>query len=165
MKEVIMKHGTTAKKIMALVEANPLITATEIATTLGIARQSVYSHAKTKGIELKKQMPGIHSNPRVWKGQFGNEKKLGSHFIGGTSEMYACADLLRRGIPVYRAITFMSSADLIADMDGKLVRVEVKSAKRGAAGHLQYASPKPDKFDVLALVDPDGKVEYRPSID
>ena len=79
--------------------------------------------------------------------------------------MCVCADLLRRGIPVYRAITFVSAADLIADLDGVLTRIEVKSVRRKQDGKFHYSALHPERFDVLALVDRQGVVEYRPKID
>ena len=159
------KFGKTALAIKDAVSGNPAITAKEVAGLLGITRQAVHGHVKNLGLKLGDGRRGRVSSPRIWTGHFGNEKKLTSHFIGGASEMIVCADLLKRGIPVYRAITFVSAADLVADMAGVLVRVEVKSVRRNQAGNINYKAPNAHRFDLLALVDCDGAVEYRPPID
>lgn len=95
----------------------------------------------------------------------GTELKLPSTVIGGASELQCAADLLRRGVPVYRALTQCSSCDLVIDIDGNLVRVEVRSAKRNGGGQLRYPMPRDRlRYDVLALVEPDGRVTYQPDI-
>lgn len=160
-----MKHGEMLEKIRSALQADDSLTAADLARRFEVSVNSIYAQLNKHGIAVKKGKKGRAPKPRVWTGHFGHTEKLSSHFIGGASEMIVCADLLKRGIPVYRAITFLSSADLIADMDGALVRIEVKSAKRNENGNFQFAAPHPERFDVLALVDQHGAVDYRPPID
>ena len=160
-----VKSLVTANKIRAILEREPNIKAEEIAKEVGVSTQSVYQHIRNHKLPYIKKTGWVSAGRTEWKGQFGHGKKLTSHFIGGTAEMYACADLLRRGIPVYRAITFLSAADLVVEMGGDLYRVEVKSGRRNQSGVLHFGAPTVGKFDILAIVDPDGVVEYRPPID
>lgn len=162
-----MKHGETRDKLKKLLDENQDLTRSGASEALGITIQQVSNHLKKLGVRLKdaRMNPGRVAKPKIWTGHFGSEKNLSSHFIGGASEMCVCADLLRRGIPVYRAITFVSAADLIADLDGVLTRIEVKSVRRKQDGKFHYSALHPERFDVLALVDRQGVVEYRPKID
>lgn len=152
------------EKIRAALADAPNSSAAELATVAGISRQRVHQICKAAGIVLvdRRRRGG---EPRQWANHFGGEKKLPSHFIGGASELTAAADLLRRGIPVYRAVTFVSSADLVIDRDGRLLRIEVRSAKRNQDGSLRYPMPaNRARYDVLALIEPDGKVTYKPDV-
>jgi hypothetical protein len=99
-----------------------------------------------------------------WTNHFGGERKLSSNFIGGASELTAAADLLRRGIPVYRSMTSVAAFDLVAEVGGELIRIEVRSAKRGSDGRLRFPMPAEKRYDVLALVEPTGEVTYKPEL-
>ena len=160
----------TSEKVRAALEANPCSSAADLAQAVGVTRQRVHQICRAEGLKPKDMRrgfkPGRKSDPNwVRPNHFGGQKQLSSHFTGGASELTASADLLRRGVPVYRALTFVSAADLIIDLDGRLLRVEVRSAKRNASGHIRYAAPQKGRYDVLALVEPDGSVTYRPSLD
>lgn len=106
----------------ALVE-NPDLSAIELAGIAGITRQYVYDLCRKHGVLLRDARHTAEA--KEWANHFGGNKRLTSHFIGGASELFAAADLLRRGIPVYRALTFLSAADMIADIGGRLIRIEV----------------------------------------
>ena len=152
------------EKIRAALALNPSASASDLASEASISRQRVYQICKSEGIVLvdRRRLDG---RPAQWTNHFGGEMKLSSHFIGGASELTAAADLLRRGIPVYRAVTFVSSADLVIDLDGELLRVEVRSAKRNQNGSLRYPMPaNRARYDILALVEADGKVTYKPDV-
>ena len=152
-----------SEKILAEVAENPSITASELAEKFKVSRQYISLIKKANNIKLRRS--GLKDRSRVWTNHFGGEVKLSSHFIGGASELTAAADLLRRGVPVYRALTFVGKADLIADFDDKLLRIEVKSAKRYSDGGLRYGMPVDKKrYDVLALVEPSGVVTYKPDV-
>jgi hypothetical protein len=92
----------------------------------------------------------------------GTEQYLPSNFIGAASELQCAADLLRRGVHVFRSLTPCSGSDLVMDLAGELLRVEVRSAKRNGSGQLTYPRPAEVRYDVLALVEPDGRVTYQP---
>lgn len=161
-----MKHGETREKLSILAAADKSLSIAGASDALGITRQQVSKHLKVLGIKLKDARMNTtrpHSGKR-WTNHFGGTKPLPSHFIGGASELCVCADLLKKGVPVYRAVTFVSSADLVADLDGVLTRIEVRSVRRQQDGKFHYSAPHPERFDVLALVDMAGVVEYRPAI-
>jgi hypothetical protein len=84
--------------------------------------------------------------------------------VGAISELLVCADLLKKGYEVFRAVSQHCSCDLAILKDKALVRVEVRTAFMNGKGELNYAKPKPEKSDVLALVLKDGNIFYRPEL-
>lgn len=157
------------KKIKAAVLENPEIYVSEMARKLGVSRQYIHQICKKHEIKLikgwdRKELTdnAIERSKSIY--HFG--AKASCVFIGGASELTASADLLRRGIPVYRALAFVGPADLVINLDGKLLRVEVRSARRKKDGGLSYCTPpiNEDRYDVLALVEPNGGVTYKPDI-
>jgi hypothetical protein len=77
---------------------------------------------------------------------------------GAISELLVSADLLRRGLPVFRAVSAAAPCDLIVLRDGQALRVEVRSGTYGREvdGLPTIYFPLGDKdrgrFDVLAVV-------------
>lgn len=152
------------EKIHAALAVNPSASASDLALSSGVSRQRVHQICKAEGIVIadRRRREG---RAKQWETHFGGGQKLSSLFVGGASELTAAADLLRRGIPVYRAVTFASAADLVIDKDGALLRIEVRSAKRSQNGALRYPMPADRaRYDILALVEPDGKVTYKPDV-
>lgn len=89
--------------------------------------------------------------------RFGPAIKLPTRAMGAANELRVAADLIMRGYEVFHALNPASPCDLaVLDPSGKLLRVEVKSA-RGAG------NTKPERYDLLALVYAD-KIEYRPAL-
>lgn len=83
---------------------------------------------------------------------------VAGHTVGAICEVQVSADLMKRGYEVYRTMSHHASCDLVALRNDKLVRIEVRAAKKGQCGtHGVY--------DCLAAVDPDGTIYYRPDID
>jgi len=156
--------------IVAMLRDRRGVTAKELAEGAGVTRQRVSQVLKELGVTIRKGRRVSHPSRRRGarirtdtSRRPGSE--LGSHFVGGASELTAAAALLRRGIPVYRALTFCSACDLIIEMGGKLLRVEVRSARRSRTGHLAYPVPADRvRYDVLALVERDGTVTFKPSL-
>jgi hypothetical protein len=83
---------------------------------------------------------------------------------GATSELIACAELMRLGFHVYRCESPAAPFDLVAYRDGRCLRVEVKtvSYKVGPDGKPLFAPtvcmPKNDEWDLLAVVGLDADV-------
>lgn len=154
---------TTAEDLRALVSEQPKITKAQAAAQLGVTRQHISQLASTLGLKMVDgRTLRASTRDRQWKNQWGGTGSLSSNFVGGAGELTAAADMLRRGIPVYRSCTAVSSFDLVADVDGVLFRVEVRCAKlRG--GRLAFLAPAKGRYDVLALVDQNGAVTYRPN--
>lgn len=86
---------------------------------------------------------------------------------GAMSEMLVCVDLLKRGFDVFRAVAQSCSCDIVALRNGRMFRVEVKTAYRRKTGTVGV-SLRPDqkeKFDILAMVWLDNnEIVYEPSL-
>lgn len=98
----------------------------------------------------------------VWRAQFGSAERMSTSLVGACSELIAAADLMRRGLIVCRSLSPVSSYDLVVDVEGQLIRVEVRSGRRKDDGRVYCAVPDRGRFDVLAIVDQHARVEYRP---
>jgi hypothetical protein len=160
----IEENMNTAEQLRELIKSNPATTVAIAAAALGVSRQRISQIAKKDGLTLRDgRMDKASARDKQWRNHWGGTDKLSSHFIGGACELLTAADLLRRGIPVYRAATFLSSCDLIADVDGVLLRIEVRSARQREDGRLAFPPPKKGRYDVIALVDQHGRVTYRPN--
>jgi hypothetical protein len=86
--------------------------------------------------------------------------------IGSAAEMLVAADLLSRGIEVFRALNMHCSCDLVAHRFGRLVKVEVKTGKIDSRGRpIVGISRQRGKFDVLAVVDRKSGIHYYPPIE
>lgn len=83
---------------------------------------------------------------------------------GTIAELQISIDLLKRGFPVFRALSPSCPCDLAIVVDGKLLRIEVTSAKQGPNGRPYYSKHNPENFDVLALVFDSGKIQYIPDL-
>lgn len=153
----------THELLIDLLNANPALTGQEAADLLGISRQRVQQIVKKFGVQItdgrtKSAIKAVRyaSHPEA-------HDKVPKTHVGGANELLVAAYLLARGIPTYRSLTVSSRCDLIADICGKFVGIEVKTAYKNAKGHLFYGPIDKDRFDVLALVDPSGAITFRPN--
>ena len=92
----------------------------------------------------------------------GPSRTLGSNAVGAARELIVAADLILRGYPTFRSITYTDPWDLVAEIGGRLARVNVRTASRRSDGSLVCATPA-SRFDILALVC-GSDIEYRPSL-
>lgn len=84
---------------------------------------------------------------------------------GALNELLAAADLMRKGFAVFRALSPACHCDLVVVGKARALRIEVTSAKRYPDGVLRFPKHRDtSRYDILALVLPDGSVEYRPEI-
>ena len=154
-------------KILELIAKEPSLSQSEAARRLGISRQRVSQLCKQYGLKMAKGTPGARKPPRhsgPLPNHFGHPRGRGNPaFIGAASEAIVAAHLMQRGIPVYRSMSPVASCDLIADFDGTLFRIEVRSVKRDKLGKAIF-SPPAERYDLLALVTPDCLVEFRARI-
>lgn len=91
--------------------------------------------------------------------------KIGA--VGAAGELLVSADLLRQGFDVFRSVASNAGCDLIAIMDKRLCRIEVKCAVIDKHGRVRFKRLGFDaaKHDVLALVFlKDCRIEYRPTL-
>ncbi|MCI0389001.1 MAG: hypothetical protein MOB07_09600 [Acidobacteria bacterium] len=78
---------------------------------------------------------------------------------GAHSELIACAYLLRKGYDVYRAVNWMSKADLVAVRASEIIRVQVRTGNYiNAKGTFCYSEPMDDAYDLLMVVDHEGNI-------
>lgn len=84
---------------------------------------------------------------------------------GAWAESIAMSVLMKDGWEVFVGFG-NTSCDLVGIKSGTAVRIEVKSASRSTMpGKWVVAGVKPDKFDTLLVVYPDGTVEQDPPAD
>ena len=86
---------------------------------------------------------------------------------GTASELLACAELIRQGYYVFRAIGPHSPFDLVAYRDGHCLRVEVKTVSHRRQGEREYvgfATPANDEWDLLMIVDPQHVFTFTPDV-
>jgi len=85
---------------------------------------------------------------------------------GAAAELLVCADLLAKGLHVYRAVSPSAPADLVVLGNNGAIEnvllVEVKSRQYLADGtpNNNIKTAGSGKFDILAMVMPDGKIIY-----
>lgn len=152
---------TTQSQIRAILTTEaPPPTAAEIARRLECSRWDVYKAAKKAGINLSRG-PRPSGVARAWPAERFHGVRLTSQTAGAAGELIACADLMFRGWNVYRALSPNAPCDLIAWKGERILRIEVRSARRGQNGNLRYAQPSNRIYEVLALIDIEQKLEYR----
>ena len=93
--------------------------------------------------------------------------KVSSGVIGAMHELLVSADLMRRGYEVFRALSPACSCDLVILKEGRLLRVEVRTAQKSISGKLSWTNSKKDigRSDMLALVVEGRDIVYLPSLD
>lgn len=64
--------------------------------------------------------------------------KLVGSKVGTIAELVVCADLIKRGYDVFRAVSPSSGADLVAIKNENKVFVEVRTAQVSQSGKLSY---------------------------
>lgn len=90
-------------------------------------------------------------------------KGLPSVTVGALNELRVCADLMSRGVHVFRALSPGCPCDLIAMVGLSVYRIECKSCYRNPNGSVRRPiHGHPDGFDVMACVLPDGAIFYFP---
>lgn len=93
---------------------------------------------------------------KLWQKENAPKKcKIPTGTVGAISELLTAAFLMERGMSVFRAMSPSCPCDLAVLRDGKLLRVEVTTGSRSAAGRVFYPSKDPNKYDILAIVLPD----------
>lgn len=157
------QNTKTHELLAELLRANPSITGQEAADLLGVSRQRVQQIVKKFGFAIsdgrtKSAIKAVRyaAYPEAYD-------KVPKTHVGGANELLVAAYLLARGIPTYRSLTVSSRCDLIADIRGKFVGIEVKTAYKTASGHLNHGFIDKTRYDVLALVDPSGAITFRPN--
>jgi hypothetical protein len=82
---------------------------------------------------------------------------------GAISELIVCADLLRRGFAVFRAVAQSCPCDIAVLKEGKVLRIEVTTGTLSPMGKLMFAPHNSENYDVLAIV-VNGTITYKPEV-
>lgn len=87
--------------------------------------------------------------------------------VGAVCELEVCADLLKRGWHVFRSVSYAAGADLVAvdDVDTILIEVRAAMPHKSRGGALSCSTIPRGRYDILAKVGPDGRIEYVPDFD
>lgn len=91
-------------------------------------------------------------------------KGLSTGTVGACHELLVCADLIRRGWSVYRALSPAASCDMLALFEDRIFRVEVTTGVRGDRGELKMPAKDAARFDLLAVVERSGNISYFPEL-
>ena len=92
-----------------------------------------------------------------------SDSKVNTGTVGAISELKVSADLMSKGYCIFRALSPMSSCDLLALKNKKTYRVEVTTGYYSNGGTLYFDRHKKDNFDIIAVVHSTGIV-YKPSL-
>jgi hypothetical protein len=79
--------------------------------------------------------------------------KLTTGKVGAIGELIVCADLLRRGYDVYRAVSQSAPFDIAILSGGQLRRIEVRTGQRLAGGGVTYAKNRIEADHVAVVVE------------
>lgn len=157
---------STRDELQALLQADPTLSAAELARRLGVSRERVRQLTEAMGIRLvrwRRSAPQTAKEPesRIITG--GVQATLHATSAGLIGELLVAADLTARGWTVFFPLTRIAACDLVALKSGGVPeRVEVRCAKRADNGALRYARPDRAKYDRLALVVSGEPVTYVP---
>lgn len=141
----------TVDMVRAARERNPQAPAADIARDLGVSRERVRQALIALGFPTRVARTRARNSLRY-------AVAIPPHTVGAVCELQVASDLLQRGFHVFRSVSPHAPCDIITMVGGKLFRVEVRAAKRGACStHGEY--------DLLAAVNQDGTIIYSPPLD
>lgn len=79
------------------------------------------------------------------------DSRLPSGTVGAIAELIVSTDLLQKGYETFRALSPSCSCDLLALLDGKIIRIEVRTGYKGFNGRISYPTTN-FRADVMAVV-------------
>ena len=163
---------SNSEQIIELRKKNPTWPLARIAEQVGVSRQAVHTTLKRAGLPTGADPGQTRFHPSQVREnhvtRFGSHA-VTTHVAGSVGELQVAADLMRRGLDVFRALHMTSACDLVALIDKRRpVRVEVRSGRRLRDGTVSVS--RPDKahqarYDVLAIPFADGEIRYEPPFD
>jgi hypothetical protein len=159
-----MEQRTTHAKIIEAFGTKPDITLADISALVGVSRSRVQQILSRHGLKTlgtrAYRFRNTSKRPDTITYRYG--LPLAPNVSGKLSEIYVYVDLIRRGYEVYPSLCHTASCDIVAIKDGKIIKIEVRSARRRKNGNIEFMRPRQiARFDVLALVLNTGEVEYR----
>jgi len=94
-----------------------------------------------------------------------DDENLNNNVRGAMNEMIVCADLIRKGFEVFKALT-NNSCDMAILMKKVLYRVEVTTGNIYCKnGRVHMPMKDKNKHDILAVVLKNGSIVYTPTIE
>ncbi len=109
----------------------------------------------------------LEAASRCYRELNGKPSGLAPGTVGAMHELVVCADLMRRGLHVYRAMSPHNPCDLAAVVGDVTLRIEVTTGiyTNSGKGYSHGKASKVKRFDVLAIVMKCGAIHYEPSIE
>lgn len=96
----------------------------------------------------------VYDKEHTLAGDIKDIEHLNKYDKGSLGEVSVCADLMRKGITVFRNAGKKAPFDLVALIEGELLRIEVKSGRRNSKTNKIYCGDTKDNdFDILAVYD------------
>lgn len=151
---------STIDLVRAARAKNPDAAAADMAREIGVSRERIRQALVKLGLPTRvRKGPAIPLNP--------DERPalhdLPPHILTSVCETLVCADLLARGWDTYRSIDPHAACALVALRDDRVIRVAVRPVKM-VAGTAKRIGALHGQYDTLALVWPEGQIEYQPAL-
>ena len=150
------------EKLLAFHKANPGATQGDAAAALGVSRQRISQLCQELGLRFMRATRAsnrpIMPKADHW-GNTGLARSRSPHFIGAGGEMLVAADLLVRGISVFRSLSATAEFDLLAVFNGRMLRIECRSARYKMNGAPIAQRTDRRKHDGFAMITPDKKID------
>lgn len=117
--------------------------------------ESSWNHAVTCSVECRKEKDLVRSGRKGYE-------NISSGTAGAITEMLIASDLMKNEFSVFRALSPACFCDLIAVKNGKIFRVEVKTAYRSKNGNIGTSPTVSSNYDVLGLyIRQEDRIFYR----
>lgn len=163
--------NTTKQRMAEMLRLDPLVSANDLAAALGISRQRVYqllpAFELPPGVIRRRPLPGAPKTSDLRLRQ-NRGPRLSPLAAGTINEMVVAIDLISREIDVFRSVAVIAKFDMIARCrkNGRLLAMEVKTARRGKKGYLSYPRRRDGiaEGEHYALVFGTGEVLYIPPL-
>lgn len=124
------------------------------AATIGVRSRKIRRvKAKVRSRPMSKPRSRVPNIPGVSSGM-----------LGAFNELMVSADLLLRGVHVFRAVSPSCPCDIIALHDAKIIRIEVTTGYLTVDGDVSFNRHDTSNYDVVAAVVARETIVYLPDI-
>lgn len=141
---------------------DPNLTNADAARILNVSKQRISQICRQRGIRLRAVFEvGTSTIADAAKGALPplSVKAPGHCGYGAAGELIVAADLIGRGFFIYQSMAGNAPFDLIATDGANMLRIEVK---RRSQEYVHIPREKRDRYDVLAVVGVEGRIQYFP---
>ena len=113
----------------------------------------IFKPKRPNNIYCSDKCRGEIARERAYGNRYDYRKKLNRGQMGAVSELIICADLLKKGFYVFRAVSPSCFCDLIVTDGKKTLKIEVKSGRKTKNGviHFQKNSSHLELIDIFAV--------------